>query len=227
MEPLITKLSWDRPIWGYSKVQFLYSTMIRGRKIQLRNKNIKSKAYLNVGCGPNAHPGFINLDYHWLPKEVDFERVKQKQVQVFQAQFALAQANDLPVIIHCRKAHDDLMEVLTDLTKDKSKPELGVVHNYYGSFNRAAKYIELGFLISFTGLITYNDSCDSLIRRLPIEKIMLETDCPYMAPEPKKGSRNEPLYIKYILEKFAKIKNIPTEEAARITTENARRLFGL
>ena len=167
--------------------------------------------------------GEIGLDYYWADKED--KNVRELQYKAFADQFNFAYENKLPVIIHCRKGHEDLLEYLKMLVKDKPKQEFGVIHNYYGSFNRAMEYINLGFLISFTGIITYSNSCDKLIKRLPEDKIMAETDCPYITPGDLKGQRNEPLFVKYVAEKMAKIRNITTEKAFKLSLENAKRLF--
>lgn len=167
--------------------------------------------------------GEIGLDFHWLDKTKP--GIAQTQFKALHDQFNLAYENKLPTIIHCRKGHDELLEQLTQLVKNKPKGEYGVIHSYYGNYNRAMAYIELGFLISFTGIVTYNDSTNSLIRRLPANKIMVETDCPYLAPEPKKAERNEPLYVQYVLDKVAQVRGVNSEEMAGICTANVQRLF--
>jgi TatD DNase family protein len=167
--------------------------------------------------------GEIGLDYHWIdPRKAD---IVAKQHEVFKKQFNFAYENNLPVIIHCRKAHDDLYMLLKELVRDKEKRQFGVIHNYYGSISRAEKYIDLGFLLSFTGIITYNDSCKSLIRKLPLDKILTETDCPYLVPKGVKEQRNEPIFVKYVAQRIAEIKQMDLKVIANNTVNNAMRLF--
>lgn len=174
--------------------------------------------------------GEIGLDYHYLDKNMDIPLVKQKQKQVFFNQVLLARRLDLPVIIHCRQAHDDMVEVLNDFRKEhidlipKNRP-WGVIHCFSGDEDLAWKYFNMGLIISFTGLITFSRQWDDLIRRLPSDKFMVETDCPFMTPEPFRGKRNEPLYVKYVAKRIAEIKNLSEERVAEITTRNARGLF--
>lgn len=169
--------------------------------------------------------GEIGLDYHWFDK--NDEGVKEVQYTNLKKQLNFAYKNNLPVIIHCRAAHDDMISVLQNFTKDKPKKEYGVIHGYYGSYNKAMAYIEAGFLISFTGIITYNSSCDKLIKRLPADKILVETDCPYLTPEPHKGERNVPKYIWHTLEKMSLIRKVSNEEMTKICMSNAKRLFNI
>jgi TatD DNase family protein len=100
-----------------------------------------------------------------------------------------------------------------------------VVHSFSGRWSQAEEYFELGFLISFNGLITFARDYDKVIKNAPLERILLETDCPYLTPEPHRGKRNEPSYVKLVAEKIAEIKGISSEEVAETTTKNARELF--
>ena len=157
--------------------------------------------------------GEIGLDYkpEYLP-------LKEKQKEIFLEQLDLAKEFNLPVILHCRLAHDDLLGILAG-----EKGLSGVVHCFTGNWEQAQKYMEMGFYLGFNGIIFKMD-LDDVIKRIPLEKLLLETDCPYLTPLPKEG-RNEPIYIKYIAEKIAKIKNLSYEEIASITTQNAQKLF--
>ncbi len=176
--------------------------------------------------------GEIGLDYHYIDNSMDIPLVKQRQKEVFFQQLLLARRLNLPVIIHCRQAHDDMVEVLNDFRKEhsdlipKDKP-WGVMHCFSGDEDLAWKYFNMGLIISFTGLITFSQQWDDLIRRLPSDKFMVETDSPYMTPEPFRGKRNEPIYVKYVAKRIAEIKNLSEERVAEITTRNARGLFGI
>jgi TatD DNase family protein len=172
--------------------------------------------------------GEIGLDYHHINLSSDVHAIKQKQQKVFIEQVALARDLELPVIIHCRQAHDDMTKILEDLKKKhnlSSSHPWGVMHCFSGDEDLAWKYFNLGLFISFTGLITFSKQWDDLIRKMPLDKFMVETDCPYMTPEPYRGQRNEPLLVKYVAQRIAEIKNITPEKVAEVTTENARKLF--
>ena len=176
--------------------------------------------------------GEIGLDYHYIDNSMDIPLVKQKQKEVFFQQLLLARRLNLPVIIHCRQAHDDMVEVLNDFRKEHSNLILknklwGVMHCFSGDEDLAWKYFNMGLIISFTGLITFSQQWDDLIRRLPSDKFMVETDSPYMTPEPFRGKRNEPIYVKYVAKRIAEIKHLSEERVAEITTRNARGLFGI
>lgn len=174
--------------------------------------------------------GEIGLDYYHLDYATDMAALKRKQKQIFTRQLELAKNLKLPVIIHCRQAHDDMLEILKAFKKDHkdSLPKdkaWGVMHCFSGDEELAWQYFKLGLNISFTGLITFSAQWDDLIRRLPNDKFMVETDCPYMTPEPFRGRRNEPLFVKKVAERVAEIKNLSFERIAEISTNNARQMF--
>lgn len=174
--------------------------------------------------------GEIGLDYYHLSPSGDLPAMKRKQQEVFIHQLLLARNLDLPVIIHCRQAHDDLLAILEDFKKNYSslvpsdKP-WGVVHCFSGDEDLAWKYFKLGLLISFTGLITFSKQWDDLIRKIPLDRLMVETDAPYMTPEPFRGQRNEPLLVQHVAQRIADIRQITLEKVAQITTKTARSLF--
>jgi len=176
--------------------------------------------------------GEIGLDYYHLDPTKDMAAAKRKQQEVFAAQLLLARNLELPVIIHCRQAHDDLLAMLQDFKKEyghllpATKP-WGVVHCFSGDEDLAWQYFNLGLLISFTGLITFSRKWDDLIRKTPLERMMIETDSPYMTPEPYRGQRNEPLLVQYVAARIAEIKGVKIEKVAEITTATARNLFNI
>ncbi len=176
--------------------------------------------------------GEIGLDYFHIDKSQNINEVKEKQKSVFYEQLLLARRLDLPVIIHCRQAHDDMVLVLEKFKKEHRdlmpKTEFwGVMHCFSGDEDLAWKYFGLGLMISFTGLITFSQQWDDLIRRLPNDRFMVETDCPFMTPEPYRGQRNEPILVKFVANRIAEIKNLSVERVAELTTRNARNLFRL
>jgi TatD DNase family protein len=173
--------------------------------------------------------GEVGLDYYHLDT-ANPAAAKQKQKEIFSRQLELAKNLKLPVIIHCRQAHDDMLEILKDFKKNykdilpKDRP-WGVMHCFSGDEELAWQYFGLGLNISFTGLITFSAQWDDLIRRLPNDKFMIETDCPYMTPEPYRGQRNEPILVKRVAERIAEIKNLSLDRIAELSTANAKKLF--
>ena len=136
----------------------------------------------------------------------------------------LARALHLPVIVHDRDAHADSMEITRRYTD-----VIGVYHCYAGHVEMARELLKLGYYLSFTGVITFKNAkkAKEVIREVPIERLMIETDSPYMAPEPFRGRRNSSLYVHRMAETIAEIKGLSAAEVERITTENGRQLFGI
>jgi TatD DNase family protein len=169
--------------------------------------------------------GEIGLDYHHFSEEENnIEELKKKQKEVLIKFIQLANKVNKPVILHCWDAYEDLLEILKEHPADKK----GIVHSFISSYKIANQFIELGYKIGLNGIITYGESYDRLIREIDIKNIVIETDCPYLTPRPlPKEKRNEPLFVKLVAEKIAQIKEISAEEVARITTENAQKIFGL
>ncbi len=176
--------------------------------------------------------GEIGLDYAWRDGDDDIANRKAEQKKALRDQLIMARRFDLPVIIHCRQAHDDLVPLLHDFRKEykdllpKDRP-WGVIHCFSGDENLAWEYFNLGLIISFTGLITFSQRWDELIRKVPSDKIMIETDSPYMTPEPHRGKRNEPVLVKFVASRIAEIRGTTPEKIAELTTANAKRLFKL
>lgn len=164
--------------------------------------------------------GETGLDYYHLDKGKEEEQ-KKLQKESFIQHLELAKELDKPVIIHCREAHQDVLEVL------KNWKLQGVVHSFSGRWSQAQQYLEMGFYLSFNGLITFARDYDKVIKNAPLEQLLLETDCPYLAPIPFRGQRNEPLYVKYVAQKIAEIKGISFDKVAEITTANTRALFNI
>ena len=160
--------------------------------------------------------GEIGLDYHYedIPRQL--------QQKAFLMQLELARKLDLPVIVHERDAHEDGMAIIKDFPTVK-----GVFHCYSGSAEMARQLVELGWYIGFTGVLTFKNARKAIetAASIPLERIVLETDCPYMAPEPFRGKRNDPGYLYRMAEKLAEIRGVSVEEIHRITTENGKRLY--
>ena len=160
--------------------------------------------------------GEIGLDYHWNKDN------KEKQIEVFRKQLSLAEKLNLPVVIHTRDAIEETYNIL------KEYKVKGVMHCFSGSLEMAKKFINLGFLLGIGGVVTFkNSKLYQVVENVSLDSIVLETDSPYMAPEPVRGTTNESANIYYIAERIAEIKKITISEVAEITTKNANKLFDL
>ncbi len=173
--------------------------------------------YLEMSRHPKVKAiGEIGLDYYYE----NFDR--EVQLRAFALQMELARQADLPVIVHERDAHGDGMDMV------RKFPEIGgVFHCYSGSPEMALQLVERGWYIGFTGVLTFKNARKAVetAASIPLERIVLETDCPYMSPEPFRGKRNDPGRLPYMAQKLAEIRDLPVEEIIRITTENAKRLY--
>jgi TatD DNase family protein len=149
----------------------------------------------------------------------------EKQVKAFERQLDMAFEQGLPVIIHDRDAHEDLLRIL----KSRKRQYRGVIHCFSGNYDLAMALIELGFSISFPGTVTYKNAVPThaAASRIPLERLLVETDCPYLAPVPVRGKRNEPLFVKHTAEKIAQLRQMDFKELAKATSANTVRLFNL
>lgn len=168
--------------------------------------------------------GEIGLDYHWD------DSPKHKQFEALEAQLQLATEHHLPVIIHNREASEDTIQILEAWAKDldKSHP-VGVMHSFSGDEAIAERALAAGFYLGFTGPITFKKKSELFQRiatTIPLERLLVETDGPYLTPHPHRGQRNEPAYIPLIIEKIAALRGVPMEVIAAASTANAHRLFG-
>ncbi|MGT2934142.1 TatD family hydrolase [Streptococcus catagoni] len=164
--------------------------------------------------------GEIGLDYHWMedPKEV--------QIEVFKRQIQLSKDYQLPFVVHTRDALEDTYQVIKEAGVG---PCGGIMHSYSGSLKMAQKFVDLGMMISFSGVVTFKKARDiqEAAQLLPLDKILVETDAPYLAPVPKRGRENRTAYVRYVVDKIANLRGIPVEELAEATYNNARRVFKL
>lgn len=166
--------------------------------------------------------GEIGLDYYWKPYD------KEQEQYVLKAQLEIARKHDLPVILHNRESSEDLMKIIT---KHYENGKLkGQFHSFSGDLTMAKKCVEMGFYISFTGNLTYKPNektleAYSIVKEIPLEHYLLETDTPFLPPVPYRGKQNEPAYVIHTAQKLAELKGISLEEVDRVTTENAKKLF--
>jgi len=163
--------------------------------------------------------GEVGLDYY---RNLT---VPETQRKVFRSFLDLAKELDLPLIIHTRDANDEILSILREKNKIGWR---GVFHCFSGDIYMADKVLDMGFYISFTGTVTFkNSNAVAVAKHIPVERLMVETDCPFMAPVPHRGKRNEPAFVQYIAQRIAELKGISFAEMANTTTKNAMELFGL
>lgn len=164
--------------------------------------------------------GEIGLDYYWEKEPA----ARKRQQEVFHAQMRMAKRLGLPVIVHDRDAHLDCLTVA-----EQHPGVRGVFHCFSGSWESAERLLALGYYLSFTGVVTFKNArrAKEVVARMPLERLMLETDSPYMAPEPYRGKRNSSLYVHRVAEAVAEIRGMPVEEVAEITTKNAKQFFAI
>lgn len=162
--------------------------------------------------------GEIGLDYHWM------EDPKDVQDKVFRRQIAIAKEMKLPISIHTREALEDTYKVLKE---EDIRSIGGIMHSFSGDDEWAKRFLDLGMHVSFSGVVTFKNAPEvqAAAKVVPLDKLLVETDAPYLAPMPYRGKRNEPGYTRYVAEKIAELREMPFAEIAQQTTENAHRLF--
>lgn len=176
-----------------------------------------------------SHPqvvavGESGLDYYW---DRSFD---DRQQAFFRRHIQLAIDVDLPLVIHNREATDDILEILAEERAASDHPERlrGILHCYVDPPEVADRAWDLGFYVGVGGIMTFSNSdVDEYVRDVPLDHIVVETDSPYLAPEPNRGDRNEPAYVRHVADHLARIKEVPIEDVERVTTENAREIYGL
>jgi len=202
---------------------------------ETREENFDYDAYKKLAAHPRVIGiGECGLEYFHLPEGKENE-AKIRQKEVFEEQIRLAAETGKVLMVHCRDAYDDLYEML--------KAEIGklrgaVIHSFIGSWTEAEKFLSIGCYLGFNGIITYkpkkervpggsDPSLQDVVRQAPMDRIVLETDAPYLSPEPRRGQRNEPRHVSFVAKKIAELKKINSGEVAEQSTKNARSLFGV
>jgi TatD DNase family protein len=164
--------------------------------------------------------GETGLDFYYSHSPHDVQR------RVFAQFIQMARATDLPIVVHERDAATQAAEML----RVEGGGDLpGVIHCFTGNYDAACAYLDLGFYLSFTGIITFKNAepVRDVVCKVPLERILVETDSPYLTPAPHRGKRNEPAYVRFVAETIANVKNVTLEEVARVTTVNVKNLFGI
>jgi len=199
------------------------------QKFQTRKEEFRRAAYEDLikSSDKIVAVGEVGLDYWRLPQDdTEVENYKGHQMDVFNSQLDLALDYKLPVIIHSRKAHDDVISIIEshEITQAVNPP--GVIHSYTGNNTQLKSFLALGWYIGLNGII-FKLSLDDVIKNVPLDRMLLETDSPYLTPPAAGVERNEPTFMKYTAERIAEIKQVSVEEVARQTTENAKKVFRL
>lgn len=209
----------------------LHPVHLQDQKIKERDIEFETKAeefdagkYKELAGQPKVVAiGEVGLDYYRVKD--DEAKIKEKQKEIFKKQIELAIELDKPIIIHCRNAHADVLEILKSYFLNPKSQARGVIHSFSGNYKQARQYREMGFKIAFNGIITFARDYDKAILDTPLEDILIETDCPYLTPVPYRGKRNEPLYAIEVAKKLAELKGVSLEQVAEQTTKNAKEVF--
>lgn len=218
--PAISSIDFD----NLEKVAYSYNNVYYGIGIHPHNANefselIENDIFIRAKKEKVVAIGEIGIDYFY-----DFAP-KSTQKIVFRKQIQIAKKLKLPIIVHNREADDDILEIIKE---EQDGSLCGVLHCFSSNVEVMHKAIDLGFNISFTGNVTFKKSTlDDVVKLVPNDRFMIETDSPYITPVPHRGKRNEPAFIKFTAEKIAELKNISYEEVIKMTTENAKKLFRL
>lgn len=197
-----------------------------------RQEDFSTENYLKLTENPKVVAiGEMGIDYFHVPAGVDTEEFKNKQAWTFMKGIQLAKKINLPIILHCRsavnepvKAYDDMLDILKQENYNNA-----VVHCFTADWPVAKKFLDEGFMISFTGIITYPKTKDleKVVKKTPLDRMMVETDAPYLAPQIMRGKRNEPRFVRYVADQIAEIKNLSYDEVEETTTNNANKFFKL
>ena len=223
----------DLDKWEKSSIEKLRNLILESSGLPLRQRELAPALQSKI-----LAIGEIGLDYYWV-KETDKQAFQR---DVLKQQLRLAQDVNKPVIIHMREENDawfgqastDLLDILSEWYQELSaqnhplKEKPGVLHSYNGNLETAQKALQLNFYIGVTGPVTYKNAEEKrqIIRQLPLDRLLIETDAPFLAPVPQRGKRNEPAFVAHIADKIAEIHMTTREQIAEITSANANRLFG-
>lgn len=199
---------------------------------QSREESFDYEFYKKLAAHPKTIAiGECGLDLYRIPEGLTAEKMLPKQKEVFLEHIRLAKEMNLPLVIHCREAHEYLIEILKSSTVTGAR---GTIHCYTSNWTNAEQYLALGYYIGFTGVITFppqkaNPQAQvdllEVVKKIPLDRMLLETDCPYLSPLPYRGKRGEPWMIEATANKIAEIRGMLLEEVLEITTANAKRLF--
>ncbi len=212
--------SWDRIIKLTEKYPFMYGAVgVHPDEVGTLDEEVFQKMRGLLDCDRIVAVGEIGLDYYWDKEGHDLQK------SWFIRQLELAREKEMPVIIHSREAAADTMQIM----KQYADGMKAVIHCYSYSPEMAREYVKMGYFIGVGGVVTFKNArkLKETVKEIPLEAIVLETDCPYLAPEPFRGKRNSSLNLPYVVEKIAEIKDVSCEKVVQQTEINARRLYNL
>lgn len=212
--------SWDKILCLTEKYPFIYGALgVHPDEVGSLNDKEMERLGTLLELEKILAIGEIGLDYYWDKEDRDLQKYW------FIRQLQLAREKNMPVIIHSREAAEDTMKIMKEYASGMN----AVIHCYSYSAEMAHEYIKMGYYIGVGGVVTFKNSrkLKEVVKEIPLSRIVLETDCPYLAPEPYRGKRNCSLYLTYVAEKISEIKEISTEEVIRQTEENSRTLYCL
>jgi len=202
-------------------------------KFKTREEDFDYEFYKSLAADPKVIAiGECGLELYHVPEGADKEKFLQRQKDVFLKQINLARELEMPLVIHVRDAHEEMVQFLDEVRKGSQLP--GVVHCYTGNWHYAQKYLDMGLHIGFTGVITFppkktdpKSQIDLLevVKNYPIERLLIETDAPYLAPQAYRGQRCEPWMVEEVAKKIAELRGVTTKEITDIAENNARKLF--
>lgn len=208
--------------------------------VKTRTERFDADFYRDLAVDPKVVAiGECGIDYYRLPKDIPIEEVKTLQRDTLLAHIRLASELNLPLIIHCRDgstplatgAHDDLFQILHSEIHDRHLTLRGVIHSFTGTWRDAERYLDLGFAIGINGIVTFPprkgdpNPIPETVKKIPLDRLLLETDSPYLTPNPHRGKRNEPAYVRFVAETLASILDQPFTEIESRTTKNVVTLF--
>ena len=197
-------------------------------KIKTRAEHFDMDYYRELAKHPKCVGiGEFGLDYYRIPEGVDREEVIRRQEETVRAQFDLASEMNKPVVIHCRDAYPQQAVMIREAIEAGKLARRGVIHCFTGTLEEAQTFIELGFYISFSGILTFAKNLQEVASVLPLERLLVETDAPYLTPAPDRGKRNEPWRVEVVAQKLAELKGVTVEEVASQTLKNTKTIFQL
>lgn len=209
-------------------------------KIKTRTEAFDMEYYRKLVKHPKCVGiGEFGLDYYRIPDDVDCEakqtgvhtldrnEVIRRQEEAVRAQFDLATDANKPVVIHCRDAYTRQAQMIKEAIGEGKLERRGVIHCFTGTLEDARAFIDLGFYISFSGILTFVIELQTVAKELPLDRLLVETDSPYLTPAPDRGKRNEPWRVEYIAQKLAELKGVAFDEVAEQTVKNTKQIFGL
>lgn len=197
-------------------------------KIKTRAEAFDMQYYRELAQHPKCVGiGEFGLDYYRIPDGVDRGEVIRRQEETVRAQFDLATEANKPVVIHCRDAYPRQAEMIKEAIGEGKLSRRGVIHCFTGTLDEARAFLDLGFYISFSGILTFAKELQEVAKELPLGRLLVETDSPYLTPAPDRGKRNEPWRVEYVAQKLAELKGVTVEEVAEQTVKNTKQIFGL